>query len=581
MNTIKMKKHLEKTTGILHIVMRLHLGAVVVSLALVTGYALIVANTVYKELPAAAGAPASTAACTISSKLVNSCRPWLGAAASSYPGVGDNKAQLLAHEQRIGRQLDIVHIYHPPGSTPLSATDKYFATRANTILSVTWKPGGSSNSWASAGGGDASVNATIDAAADSFKSLGATKVMLTIHHEPENDVSGGASGCAPTVYKGSAGTPAEYRAMWQNVRNRFNAKGVNNVVWVMNYMGFSTWDCMVDDLWPGNDLVDWVMWDPYTTNGDFAGMVNRFYNWMQSYSSAAHDFNSKPWGIAEWGSWQQATQDNTYRLYRTAQTTLGANMFPRLKAYQVFDALNTSRISYDKNAAYDQAEVNAYKAFANISQFSNPSSPSPSPAPQPAPKPTPAPKPAPTPAPTPTPTTPSTATPAPIVTSTTGQPVSDASQQTVVDGGLVVFDPTNISDPEKVKDIQKVEYYEGTVLVETVTRPPYALQTSKLTPGQHTLVERTYYLDGSTSEKTQTITLKASAAQQAVANKAAPAYVSWIIGGGAGLVAIATGVFTQAIWMPYVSRIFQFIIVRFTGGGSAGPMPPTFTTFGP
>ncbi len=47
---------------------------------------------------------------------------------------------MLYHEQRIGRQADIVHTYHSVGSNTLSADDKFFAGRADTYLFTNWKP---------------------------------------------------------------------------------------------------------------------------------------------------------------------------------------------------------------------------------------------------------------------------------------------------------------------------------------------------------------------------------------------------------------------------------------------------------
>ncbi|MDB5186502.1 MAG: hypothetical protein JWL85_1025, partial [Candidatus Saccharibacteria bacterium] len=71
---------------------------------------------------------ASAPVCTISDKLVNSCRPWLGAAVGNYPDLpAGHENQIYAHEERIGRPLDIVHLYHVPGERPLSDEDKLFA----------------------------------------------------------------------------------------------------------------------------------------------------------------------------------------------------------------------------------------------------------------------------------------------------------------------------------------------------------------------------------------------------------------------------------------------------------------------
>ena len=55
-----------------------------------------------------------------------------------------------------------------------------------------------------------------------------------------------------TSFKGTkpGNTPDGYRAMWRHTRDIFDAAGVTNVVWVMNYMGLENWDCMIRDLWP-------------------------------------------------------------------------------------------------------------------------------------------------------------------------------------------------------------------------------------------------------------------------------------------------------------------------------------------
>lgn len=332
---------------------------------------------------------APPAECVISEKLVNSCRPWLGAAVDNYPGItGAHEHEIYAHEERIGRQLDAVHLYHAPGTRPLSDEDRLFANRENTILSVTWQP---STTWAEADGRNASVNALIDDTAEDFLSLGSTKVMLTLHHEPEDQISGGADGCSNSLYIGNAGTPADFRAMWRNVRERFDAKGVQNVVWVLNYMGAQKWDCLVDDMYPGDDLVDWVMWDPYTEREtDFSVFVGRFYNVLTNTSDATpdengvtHDYLSKPWGLAEWGSWHNATPENAYEVYRTAKQAVENNVFPRLKYYSVFDVSATCRIAYDRDGNYDATELQLYKEFANSPVFTNPTQPDPDPEPVP------------------------------------------------------------------------------------------------------------------------------------------------------------------------------------------------------
>ena len=399
-----------------------------------------------------------------------------------YPNVGssvwDLKAQVLDHEKRIGKQLDIVHSYAGSDKPPLSATDKYFVNRDNTILFVTWKP---SNNWAAAGGSSASINAYIDKMADSIKSVAPKKIMLSIFHEPENDVSGGASGCSS--YVGNLGTPAQYRAMWRNVYNRLNAKGVNNVVWVMNYMGYTGYNCMIDDLWPGNDIVDWIMWDPYSEKASWNQMISPFYDTLTSHSDAQHNYASKTWGLAEWGAWKNTTRTNTYNLYDGGRAALNANTFPKLKAYVVFDYFDVMRVAYDANGTYDATEMAKYKQFANAPAFSNPVPPTPAPTPTPAPDPT-----------------PTVDTTPPVTALTT--PKDNATVSGSIKMGGTATDNRGIKTVSFVVD-------DSWVASDTTSPFSITLDTKKYSDGEHKLRLRAWDVSGHhTDSKTITIKIK-------------------------------------------------------------------------
>lgn len=316
--------------------------------------------------PTAASSPRPSAAspsvsCSVSVILVNTCRPWLGGTSNNYGTAGDLRSRISSHEQRIGHQLDIVHSYHtPPNDNSLSAADSYYINRPNTILLTNWKP---NTTWALAGGGDGATNAKIDTMARSIKAVAPHKIMLIIAHEPEIDVSGGAPGCPASIYKGHSGTPAEYRAMWQNVRNRFNSLGVTNVVWVMDYQGGKGWQCLQSQMYPGDALVDWVMWDPYYQEGDsFVSKTSVFVNFMKANTDSTHGFTSKPWGLGEWGSWQRS-QSSVMALYSQFGAALKANTFPNIHAYVVYDTIgsNDSRIDYSSTGAVDNSEQDSYK----------------------------------------------------------------------------------------------------------------------------------------------------------------------------------------------------------------------------
>src|SRR5581483_10468042 len=142
-----------------------------------------------------------------------------------------------------------------------------------------------------------------------------------------------------------------------------------------NYMGWKAWNCMVDDLWPGNDLVDWIIWDPYGDNNlDFSGSVSPFYNFLASSSDADHDYLSKPWGLGEFGTIATTTAAQ-HSYYAGIKSALDSGVFPRLKLLSVFDCLGTNgddRIRYDSTGNVDPGEVSQWTALAsdpNIDQL--------------------------------------------------------------------------------------------------------------------------------------------------------------------------------------------------------------------
>lgn len=319
----------------------------------------------------AAVAPVAAADCTVTATLVNPCRPWLGAVADRYPGVGAGvRAQTEAHESRIGKRVDVVHTYKAPGQVTLTSDERYFVSRG-TILYVNWKPAAH---WSQAGGGNATINAQIDTLANQIKALGLDrKVMLSIHGEPERVASKGSSTC-PGL-KGDTGSPAQYKQMWANVQDRFAARGATNVVWVMNYLGYQGWDCLFPELWPGNDRVDWITWDPYLQAGmRFDTEIGYFYRALERETDAAHAFTSKPWGIAEYGSWRNAPQSDAYRMYDDARAAVEANRYPRIKLWEIYDTINAGtdvRVGYDGLGRPDPVEQAKYNAFANSSVFAD------------------------------------------------------------------------------------------------------------------------------------------------------------------------------------------------------------------
>ncbi|WP_211207246.1 glycosyl hydrolase [Stackebrandtia nassauensis] len=310
--------------------------------------------------------------CQVSEILVNECRPWLGARASDYPQADDSVTEQVAHhEERIGKPLDIVHTFAAEGQLPLrTKEERALANREDTYLYQNWKPAAK---WKDAAGGDAEMDEHIDAAADNIAEVAPKKIFLTIHHEPENDVS--SDSACDTKEDAAAGTAADYRDMWHNVRERFDAKGIDNVVWVMDYMNYEAWDCLVPKLYPGDEYVDWVMFNAYGdgNKADFAENVGRFYDLLNGLSSEEMDLKSKPWGIVEWGM-SDSTQEQARDYYEQAATAVEKNQFPKLSSYMIFDSPGTHedgglRVGYDDKGKADAEEQKRYTEFANNPVF--------------------------------------------------------------------------------------------------------------------------------------------------------------------------------------------------------------------
>jgi len=333
--------------------------------------------------------------CTVDAKLVNSCRPWLAAAVGGYTMAGSNTmaTQFEFFEKRlnnpnvlnnpsepttINKKLDFIHIYKGRGYV-LDATTLTYVNRPNTYLQLNWKPNDGAV-WNTADGRDSGVNADIDKTAQSIKSVAPKKVMLSVFHEPEDNVTPGSAGsCTNTSAGGSNGSPADYVNMWQNVRNRFDALGVNNVVWNVNYMGWDYYNCLIPLLYPGNGLVDWVTYDPYVggtkTLTDSGGMTKKFYDYLTSSSDAQHDYLSKPWGFSEHGYWNKdsnSTEAQAPIYWQQAKSAIENNTFPKIKLWSVFDTNGNEPytfasligLQFNMTVTPNIAEQTAYNDFA-------------------------------------------------------------------------------------------------------------------------------------------------------------------------------------------------------------------------
>jgi beta-mannanase len=195
-----------------------------------------------------------------------------------------------AWESQLGRRFDIVHFYHQ-WTQPFPTAEERDLANGGRVLLLNWKPPGGSGSWAAVAGG--SHDAQIMATANRLKSFG-KKLFLAFHHEPEDNV-------------GEYGSASDYARAYRHIHDVFERVGAGNVIWVWNVMGFMGHQSMFGQLYPGDQYVDWIAYDPYNWYGcrsgakpqTFAEITKPFYDW----SAANHP--SKPLMLGEFGLREQ------------------------------------------------------------------------------------------------------------------------------------------------------------------------------------------------------------------------------------------------------------------------------------
>jgi beta-mannanase len=129
-------------------------------------------------------------------------------------------------------------------------------------------------------------------------------------------------------------TTDDYVDMYRHVVTRLRNDGVRNAVFVMTFMGFDRWATMVDDLYPGDDVVDWIGYDPYGRLVDtkFSDFINRpdGDTWPGFYSWATAKAPGTPIMLAEWG-FDLAEHEESPELLSGAVDAL-ENDFPEIDA---------------------------------------------------------------------------------------------------------------------------------------------------------------------------------------------------------------------------------------------------------
>jgi plastocyanin len=205
---------------------------------------------------------------------------------------GPTRATAMANvEAAAGRGMALDRQYYLWDQSWPTADDAASASQGRTLF-ISWSAkrlDGTFVSWSGIANGF--YDAVIDQQAAALISFD-QPVFFSFNHEPEND--------------DPAGTPQDFIAAFQHVRDQFIADGVTNVSYAWTMMAWSFRIGSASSYYPGNAYVDVIAADGYTWYG-----CNSPSGPWRSFSEVFQPFYSfgvgrgKPMVIAEWG----ATED--------------------------------------------------------------------------------------------------------------------------------------------------------------------------------------------------------------------------------------------------------------------------------
>jgi beta-mannanase len=313
----------------------------VAALTIGTAASLAGAGTAYAAAPVPSQVAPKAAAdtCKVDAKLVPSCGILWGAAAGGFSDVPHDEA-LKTFEQKTGRTSTVFHTYHKgdeqfPVKSEIAMTNDPAKPRT---LMENWKVS-YGTTWAKVAAG--AVDARIDKEAAYLKANFKKPFFLVVHHEPENDVN---------PAKGSGMTAKDFAAMYRHTIERLRKDGVTNAISTIAYMNYEKWNdsSWWFDMYPGDDVVDWIGVDSYLNaepnafhHGDFTSLMNRktgkskhpgFYTW----ATTRHP--TKPIMVAEWGVYDSSptvTGKNKADVYATVLPQLAK--MPEVKGLVYFE----------------------------------------------------------------------------------------------------------------------------------------------------------------------------------------------------------------------------------------------------
>jgi hypothetical protein len=243
-------------------------------------------------------------------------------------------------EDTIGRKFDVIYFFDSVDSGDLPSAEEKQVVDDGQTLHINLearefaKPGRPQVRWSSVAAGD--FDDTLKSAAHGLAALH-KPFFITFDHEADNKSKIAARG-----------TPAQFVAAWRHVRDVFRQAGATQAIWTWVVTGYPPNYPTVQKLYPGNDAVDWISWDPYDSrgcqNGDvgsdppqtFAEIARPFYDWLATTGAKAGISLDKPYMISETGSAYDPHDPQATAAF-LASIPAGLRELPRIRAVTLWN----------------------------------------------------------------------------------------------------------------------------------------------------------------------------------------------------------------------------------------------------
>lgn len=293
---------------------------------------MICASLVLVTATSDATAPYIRIRCPLDPKLVPTCGTLWGVTppAPTYES-------LLRSESAAGRRFDFVYRFHDLNDEIPDAQDRaVLATGAIMHFAIDARDFGHPETpwvtWSDIAAGR--FDNELMAQAKGIASIG-RPVFVTLDHEPDQ------------ARHRIQGSPADYVRAWRHVHQLYARVGATNAVWVWVVMGWMPAASIALQMWPGNDVVDWISWEAYDDAGcrsgpavpdkslSFAHVVQSFYIYLLDHGRQDGIDTTKPIMISETASAVAAMSTKPSRWYQSIPPYLSTN--PRIKAVGLWD----------------------------------------------------------------------------------------------------------------------------------------------------------------------------------------------------------------------------------------------------